>query len=60
MVIDYSQTIYKFTQLVAYQLPRMQDVVEQVARYKTYLTLNMSSVYHQLKLPESDRIYTAF
>ena len=60
MVIDYSQTINKFTQLIAYPLPLMQDVVNQVAQYKIYSTLDMSSAYHQIELPESDRIYTAF
>ena len=60
MVIDYSQTINKFTQLDVYPLPLMQDVVKQVAQYKIYSTLDMSSAYHQIELPESDRIYTAF
>ena len=60
MVIDCSQTINKFTQLDAYPLPLMQDVVKQVAQYKIYSTLDMSSAYHQIELPESERIYTAF
>ena len=60
MVIDYSQTINKFTQLDAYPLPLMQDIVKQMAQYKIYSTLDMSSAYHQIELPESDRIYTAF
>ena len=60
MVIDYSQTINKFTQLNAYPLPRMQDVVNSVAQYSVYSTLDMSSAYHQVELPPSDRLYTAF
>ena len=38
----------------------MQDVAKQVAQYKIYSTLDMSSAYHQIELPESDRICTAF
>ena len=60
LVIDYSQTINKFTQLDAYPLPLTQDVVNNVAQYKIYSTLDMSSAYHQVELPTSDRMYTAF
>ena len=60
MVIDYSQTVNKFTVLDAYPLPRMQDVVQKVAQYKFYSTLDLRSAYHQVELPPSDRVYTAF
>ena len=60
MVTDYSQTMHKFTQADAYPLPRMQDVVNNVAKFKVYSTLDMSSAYHQVELPECDRKYTAF
>ena len=56
MVIDYSQNTNNFTQLDAYPLPLLQGVVKQVAQYKVYSTLDMSSAYHQIELPESDRI----
>ena len=55
MVIDYSQTINKFTQADTYPLPRIQDVVNNVAKFKVYSTLDMSSAYHQVELPECDR-----
>jgi len=60
MVIDYSRTINRFTQLDAYPLPRMQDVVQNVAQYNVYSTLDLKSAYHQLELPAEDRWYTAF
>ena len=60
MVIDYSQTINKFTQLDAYPLPRMQDVVNNVAKFKNFSTLDLTSAYHQIELPNVDRLYTAF
>ena len=60
LLIDYSQTINKFTQLDAYPLPFMQDVVYNVAQYKIYSTLDMPSAYHQVEIPSSNRMYTAF
>ena len=33
IVIDYSQTVNKFTLLDAYPLPDMQDIVRQIAQY---------------------------
>ena len=60
MVIDYSQTVNKYTLLDAYSLPRMQDVVQKVAAYKIYSTLDLTNAYHQVKLPASERVYTAF
>ena len=60
MVIDYSQTINKFTLLDAYPLPRMRDVVNSVAQYRVFSTLDLTSAYHQVELPTVDRPYTAF
>ena len=60
MVIDYNQTVNKYTLLDAYPLPRMRDVVQNVARYKVYSTLDLTSAYHQVELPPQDRLYTAF
>ena len=60
MVINYSQTVNKYTLLDAYPLPRMRDVVQNVARYKVYSTLDLTSAYHQVELPPQDRLYTVF
>ena len=60
LCIDYSQTINKYTQLDGYPLPRMQDVVNKVAQYNIYSTLDLKSAYHQITLPVADRKYTAF
>ena len=38
----------------------MHDVVQKVAQYKIYSTLDMSSAYHQVEIPACDRMYTAF
>ena len=59
-VMDYSQTVNKYTLLDAYPIPRMRDVVQNVARYKVYSTLDLTTAYHQVELPLQDRPYTAF
>ena len=46
MVIDYSQTVNKFTLLDAYPLPHMQDIVRRIAQYKVYSMLDLTSAYH--------------
>ena len=38
----------------------MQDVVQNVARYKVYSTLDLTSAYNQVELLPKDRLYTAF
>ncbi len=60
MVIDYSQTVNRFTQLDAYPLPGMDALVRQVAQYSVYSTLDLRSAYHQIPIIAADRIYTAF
>ena len=60
MVIDYSRTINKFTELDAYPLPRLDDVAFSVSRYQVYSALDLKSAYHQIPIAESDKPYTAF
>ena len=61
MVIDYSQTVNRFTQLGAYPLPRIDDMVQKIAQYSIYSTLDLKSAYHQVPLlREEDKPYTAF
>ncbi|XP_059802631.1 proline-serine-threonine phosphatase-interacting protein 1a isoform X1 [Hypanus sabinus] len=60
MVLDYSQTINRFTQLDAYPLPRIAGLVNQMAQYKVYSTIDLKSAYHQLPICPEDRPYTAF
>ena len=60
MVQDYSQTINLFTHLDACPLPSTQGIVSKVACYSYFSTLDLKSAYHQIEIPEKDRIYTAF
>lgn len=36
----------------SYPLPKIQDIVSNIAQYKFYTTLDMPNAYHQIHLPE--------
>ncbi|XP_020901303.1 uncharacterized protein LOC110239892 [Exaiptasia diaphana] len=48
VAIDYSQTINRFTQLDAFPLPRISNIVNEIAQFKIFSTLNLLSAYHQI------------
>ena len=60
LVIDYSQTINRFTIRDAFPLPNMETLIEDVSKYKVFSQLDLKSAYHQVALNESDKMYTAF
>jgi hypothetical protein len=60
MAIDYSQTINKFTLLDAFPLPRINELVNQIAQYRVFSTIDLRSAYHQVPLKNDDKPYTAF
>ena len=60
MVVDYSETINKYTQLDAYPLPKIEEMVNKIAQYKVFSTIDLRSAYYQIPLSEKDKIYTAF
>jgi hypothetical protein len=60
MVVDYSSTINRFTQLDAYPLPLIRELVEKIAKHRVFSTIDLKSAYHQIPIPEEDMHYTAF
>ena len=60
LAIDYSQTINRFTLLDAYPLPKINDLVNDIAQYRVLSTIDLRSAYHQVPLKEEDKQYTAF
>jgi len=60
MVVDYSQTINKYTTLDAFPLPRIDDIVNRVASYQVFSTIDLKSAYHQVPIREEDQQFTAF
>ena len=60
LCMDYSQTINQYTELDGYPLPRIDDMVNTLAKYKLFSTFDLKSAYHQVPIKESDMIYTGF
>ena len=60
MVVDYSQTINKFTQLDAYPQKRVDELIEAVSQYSLFSTFDLKSVYHQVPIQEEEKKFTAF
>lgn len=60
LVIDYSLTINKFTELDAYPLPHIETIVSKVAKYNVFSQIDLKSAYHQVPIKESEKPYTAF
>ena len=59
LVVNYSRIINRFTWLDAYQVPRMDDLAQEIAKYKIHSSLDLKSAYHQISIKE-DKPYTAF
>ena len=60
MVVDYSRTINKFTLLDAYPLPRIDNIVNDLANYNIFSTFDLKSAYYLIPIAEDDKPYTAF
>ena len=54
LVIDYSQTVNKYSYLDAYPLPRMDQLVQEIAK------VDLKSTYYQVDLDPDDKEFTAF
>ncbi|XP_045526419.1 uncharacterized protein LOC123715455 [Pieris brassicae] len=60
LVIDYSQTINRYTELDAYPLPNIEDLVSKVAKNKFFSLIDLKSAYHQVPILPKERKFTAF
>lgn len=60
MVVDYSQTINRFTLLDAYPLPNIEQIVSKVSKYEVFSTIDLKSAYHQIPIRDIDKPYTGF
>ena len=60
MVIDYSQTVNRFTLLDAYPLPNIDEQISAIAKGTIFSTLDLKSAYCQIPLYSEDRQFTAF
>ena len=60
MVVDYSRTINKFTQLDAFPLPSIESTVAYLAQFTVFSSFDLKSAYYQVPILESEKHYTAF
>jgi len=60
LVMDYSVTINHFTLLDVYPLPKIEDLVNRIARDKYFSSIDLRLAYHQVSLLAEERHYTAF
>lgn len=60
MVIDYYQTITKYTYLDAYRQKRVDDRAEKVSQYEYFSSLDLQSASHQILLKQNEKPFTAF
>ena len=59
-LVDYSQTINRFSLLDAYPLPRIDNMINEIASYQVFRILDLTSAYHQVAIKPEERKYTAF
>jgi transposase InsO family protein len=59
MCIDYRQ-LNKITVRDRYPLPRIDDLLDRIARCKLFSSLDLQSGYHQIRIAEADVPKTAF
>ena len=50
MVIDYRETINRFTELDAYPMPNIVKMINDISKYKYFTTLDLKSAYHQVPI----------
>ena len=60
LVIDYSQTINRFTILDAYPVHRIDDMVLELSNFSVVSTLDLKSAYDQIPFAYKDKPFTAF
>ena len=59
-LIDYSDTINRFNELDTYSMPIISKMVEDIAQYSIFTTLDLKSAYHQMSISNNNHKYTAF
>jgi hypothetical protein len=52
--------VNKWTHLEKYAMPLSKEIFDALQHAKVFITLNLSSNYHQLPLRESDKVMMAF
>ena len=56
-LIIYSEIINRFTQLDAHPFPKVDDIINKIAKYRYFTTMDLKSAYHQIPLREEPEAY---
>ena len=59
MRVDYSQTINQYTELDVYPLPRINKMINELAKYSVFPLFDLKSAKHQVPLKVSHRKFIA-
>ena len=59
MLVDYRK-INEDTNHDAYPLPIIDDILDQLENAKFFSAFNLSAGFHQIRMREQDKKYTAF
>ena len=60
LCVDYSQTVNLVTELDAYPIPNIEEIVHKLSKYSVFATYDLKSAYHQVPICEHDKSFTAF
>ena len=60
MVIDYSETVNRYTSKDAFPFPDMQELLDKAAQKTVFSKIDLKSAYHQVPIKEEDRPFNAF
>ena len=58
--IDYSQLVNRYIELDAFPLPRIDDLINDLSKYRYFSKFDLRSAYHQIPLHPNDMKLTAF
>ena len=60
MVIDYSETINKYTEVDAYPFPDPDFMIDEATEWQVFSKIDLKSAYHQIEIREFDKSLTSF
>ena len=60
MVVDYKQSINRFTELDTYPLPDTEEMVREISHYSWFSIFDLKSAYRQIPISGEDQKYMAF
>ena len=60
LCIDYSQSVNRYTELDAFPLPRIDELINELSKHHFFSKYDLKNAYHQIPLHPNDKKLTAF